>query len=299
MSGKGELKGAAQHLERGMARYAEGDLVGALVEFEKALELFGSSRGKQFASWVREVQQGINGPPTLDDDALQAMSEALDEPKSGKRPRPPQVMHEPEPTRPERGRKLTPPPVMSSAERPPRPAPPTQMETAATMTLPEPPPFGGRGSAAPPPVPGAAPPPKGSRDAGPGESPWDPVPLTPTGTEKPPQLRGSRRTDDQMAELQSQPTKAAPPPPKPVEPGSSSTILGMPALEPKLLTPQNRKRGKVTEDRPESVTREFRSATPTGPNLRPLDVPELTDEQIQSLLSLDSPLIPEGRTTPE
>ena len=73
----------------------------------------------------------------------------------------------------------------------------------------------------------------------------------------------------------------------------------MPALEPKLLTPQNRKRQKVTEDRPESVTREFRSATPTGPNLRPLDVPELTDEQIQSLLALDSPLLPEGRTAPQ
>ena len=55
----------------------------------------------------------------------------------------------------------------------------------------------------------------------------------------------------------------------------------------------------MAEDRPESVTREFRSATPTGPNLRPLDVPELTDEQIQNLLSLDSPLIPEGRTTPQ
>jgi hypothetical protein len=47
------------------------------------------------------------------------------------------------------------------------------------------------------------------------------------------------------------------------------------------------------------VTREFRQATPTGPNLRPLDVPELTDEQIHNLLSLDSPLIPEGRTTPQ
>ncbi|MCU1278644.1 MAG: hypothetical protein JWM53_2190, partial [bacterium] len=134
-----------------------------------------------------------------------------------------------------------------------------------------------------------------------GESPWDPVPLTPGGSEAPPQIRGSRRKDDQMAELQSQPTKAAPPPPplSPVAPGSSSTILGMPALEPKLLTPQNRKRNRVSEDRPESVTREFRSATPTGPNLRPLDVPELTDEQIQGLLSLDSPLLPEGRTTPQ
>jgi hypothetical protein len=47
------------------------------------------------------------------------------------------------------------------------------------------------------------------------------------------------------------------------------------------------------------VTREFKQATPTGPNLKPLDVPELTDEQIHSLLALDSPLLPEGRTTPQ
>jgi hypothetical protein len=287
VSGKGELKNAAQHLARGIAHYVEGDLPGALVEFERALQLYGTSRGKQFAAWVREVQHGVNGPPTLDEEALRAVSDALDEPKSGKRPRPPEVAASNVPT--ERERRLTPPPVMSSTERPNRSTPPTKMETAATMTLPQPPPAT----------------PKVTRDPGDhGESPWDPVPLTPTGSEQPPQLRGSRRNDDQMAELQSQPTKAvaAPAPLTPgalPPPGSSSTILGMPALEPKLLTPQNRKRNKVTEDRPESVTREFRSATPTGPNLRPLDVPELTDEQIQGLLSLDSPLIPEGRTTPQ
>jgi hypothetical protein len=72
----------------------------------------------------------------------------------------------------------------------------------------------------------------------------------------------------------------------------------MPPLSPKLLTPQ-KKRQKVAEDRPESVTREFKQQTPTGPNLRPLDVPELTEEQIQGLLALDSPLLPEGRTTPQ
>jgi len=293
--GKGDLKAAAAHLATGMERYRDGDIAGALIEFEKALELYGPMRGRPFADWVKWVQSSADkarGP--LDDEALRAVSEALEEPKSGKRPRPPQVLHEPEPTRPERARKATPPPQPGSGEQPRRPA--TPMETAATMTLPQPP----------------VATPKVTRDPEGGDSPWDPVPLTPRGTEAPPELQEMRRRDDAMAELQSQATKAAPapstlksvvspgaPPPVPPSPPGAPTILGMPALEPKLLTPQNKKRNKVAEDRPESVTREFRSATPTGPNLRPLDVPELTDEQIQSLLSLDSPLIPEGRTTPE
>ena len=244
--GKGELKAAAAHLSRGLARYAEGDVPGALVAFEQALELYGPTRGKAFADWVHKVQAAASsGPPAIDAEALQAMNEALEEPMSGARPRPP-----------------------------------TPMETAATMTLPQPP--AGRGRV--------------TRDSGEAESPWDPVPLTPGGSEAPPELRETERRKDQLSELQSQPTKAAP---APIKPGSSPTMLGMPPLEPKLLTAQPKKRPKVTEDRPESVTREFRSATPTGPNLRPLDVPELTDEQIHSLLALDSPLLPEGRTSPE
>ena len=254
MAGKGDLKAAAAHLAGGLAKLGAGDLPGALTEFEKALELYGPVRGPAFADWVRWVQSKAKdaGAP-LDEDALKAMSEALEEPKSGKRPRPPQVLHEPEPTRPERSRKLTPPPLPGM----PRTSPPTPIETAATMTLPQPP----------------AATPKVTRDPEERESPWDPVPLTPGGSEAPQGLRDQKQRRDQMAELQSQATKAAPPP---IKPGSSATILGMPALEPKLLTPQNRKRNKVTEDRPESVTREFKSATPTGPNLRPLDVPELT-----------------------
>jgi hypothetical protein len=233
VSGKAELRAAAAHLERGIARYGIGDVAGALIEFEEALKLYPGARGKQFAEWVQSVQ---SGQPPADD-----------------------------------------------AERLPRAAAPTPMEIAATLTLPEPPPAT----------------PKVTRDpVETTESPWDPVPLTPRGNDAPPELRELRRRDDRMAELQSQETKAAPPP---IRPGvSSSTILGMPALEPKLLTPQNRKRNhKVTEDRPESVTREFHTATPTGPNLRPLDVPELTDEQIQGLLALDSPLSSDARTSPD
>ena len=301
MAGKGDLKAAGAHLSRGIERQAAGDLPGALVEFEKALELYGPTRGKPFAEWVKSVQAQGDGPPAIDADALQAMNEALEQPpKSGARPRPPQVLHAHEETRPERARRLTPPPPIPPSAGGDKARPPTPMETAATMTLPQPPPAT----------------PRVTRDPGERESPWDPVPLTPGGSEAPPELRDGRRAGerqkDQLAELQSQATKAAPPPIKPfagrgsAEPppapatgSSSATILGMPALEPKLLTPQNKKRNKVTEDRPESVTREFRSSTPTGPNLRPLDVPELTDEQIHSLLALDSPLLPEGRTSPE
>jgi hypothetical protein len=295
VAGKGDLKAAAAHLAAGLACLGSGDLPAALIEFEKALELYGPVRGPAFGDWVRWVQSKVrDAAATIDEESLAAMNEALEEaPKSGKRPRPPQVLHEPEPTRPERKPRLTPPPLPGMPSR-------TTLEHAATMSLPQPP------QATP----------KVTRDTPSAtESPWDPVPLTPGGHEVPPELREMRRRDEQLAELQSQATRAAPPPPgkaqpsakappptpplKPGAPGSSATILGMPALEPKLLTPQNRKRNKVTEDRPESVTREFKSATPTGPNLRPLDVPELTDEQIHSLLSLDSPLLPEGRTTPQ
>jgi len=295
VAGRGDLKAAAAHLAAGLRCLGAGDLPAALIEFEKALELYGPVRGAAFGDWVRWVQsKARDASPTIDEESLAAMDAALEEaPKSGKRPRPPQVLHEPEPTRPERKPRLTPPPLPGVTAR-------TTLEHAATMSLPSPPEA----------------PPKVTRDTPAAtESPWDPVPLTPGGHEVPPELREMRRRDEHLAELQSQATKAAPPPSKAPPPpskaavppstaggapkGSSPTILGMPALEPKLLTPQNRKRTKVTEDRPESVTREFKSATPTGPNLRPLDVPELTDEQIHSLLALDSPLLPEGRTSPQ
>ncbi|HEY1584073.1 MAG TPA: hypothetical protein VGH63_00225, partial [Polyangia bacterium] len=203
MAGKGDLKAAAAHLERGLARLGESDLVGALVEFEKALELYGPLRGKPFADWVQKVQAATKagGLAALDEDSLRAMNEAFDEPKSTKRPRPPQVLHQAEETRPERTRKMTPtpPPPLplplpssdKDAGRPRRMTPATPIETAATMTLPQPP----------------VATPRVTRDPGEGgESPWDPVPLTPTAGEAPPQLRagaGARR-EDKLAELQSQ-----------------------------------------------------------------------------------------------
>src|SRR4029079_1819439 len=44
------------------------------------------------------------------------------------------------------------------------------------------------------------------------------------------------------------------------------------------------------DERPESVTREFARATPTLHNLPPLDVPELTEEQVAELISRESSL---------
>ena len=252
-STKGDPRAAAQRIERGIERYAEGDLAGALDEFEEALKLYPSSgRARQYTSWVRDVQTGARSidPPrstALDEDALRAVNEALGDESTVDR-------------RPSRARK---PPEPASSESQTGVEPPTTERRSEHV-------MGVMARAE--------------------ESPWDPVPLTPGGSEAP---EGLQRQPDRIAELQSSPTKAVPPPP-----GSSSTILGMPPLEPSLLSPRP-KRQRVVEDRPESVTREFHSATPTGPNLRPLDVPELTDEQIQGLLALDSPLLPEGRTTPE
>lgn len=263
-SAKGDLRGAAERLERGIDKYGEGDLAGALVEFEVALKLYpASSRGKQFVAWVKDVQAGKRGPSgkkadALDEDALRAVEDALADED-----------HPAAPASEDKPRRRKKPPASESQ---------TGVEPPTTER-------------------------RSDVDSGParGESPWDPVPLTPGGREAPRELD---RQSDRLAELQSSATRAVPPPgplapANPPAPGSSPspTILGMPPLESKLLTP-NRKR-KVSEDRPESVTREFKQQPPTGPNLRPLDVPELTEEQIQGLLALDVGLLPDGRSAPE
>jgi hypothetical protein len=270
-SAKGDLRGAAERLERGIEKYGEGDLAGALVEFEAALKLYpASARGRQFVAWVKDVQAGKRSPngkkaDALDEDALRAVEDALED-----EDKPAAASSEDKPKRKKKK------PAASESQTGVEP-PTTERRMDHDTAEQDRPPHS--------------------------ESPWDPVPLTPGGHDAPPELS---RQPDRLAELQTSATKAAPPPSSPANvptsvpnKGSAPTIMGMPALEPKLLTPQKKKRQKVAEDRPESVTREFKQQTPTGPNLRPLDVPELTEEQIQGLLALDSPLLPEGRTTPQ
>jgi hypothetical protein len=233
-TGRGDLRGAAERLERGIEKYAVGDLVGALADFEEAIRLYpASARGREYAEWVRDLSSGkraIEGQRDgLDEDALQAVSDALDATQ---------------PPPPERARKPTPPPPpVSVRERRPTP----------------------------PPVDGHD------------ESPWDPVPLTPTGHHEP---SPALRPGDAAAQGAN---------------STSATSLAMPPLEPRVLVPSQKRRGRAlaNDGDLESVTREFRSTTPTAQNLPPLDVPELTDEQIQGLLSFDATPAAEGRTSPE
>jgi hypothetical protein len=91
------------------------------------------------------------------------------------------------------------------------------------------------------------------------------------------------------------PQTAAPSAPAPAPPGQgrkspSATLLGVTAPDTPLLTPTASPRALYdTNENTGSMTREWRStaSSTTNPNLPPLDVPELTDAQIQELLALD------------
>jgi hypothetical protein len=91
------------------------------------------------------------------------------------------------------------------------------------------------------------------RQAGKTDSPWDPPPLTPSQREP------------------------------------ASTLLGLQKQQ-RLLTPSPKSKSfapSVMEDSGQ-FTREWKSDKPiTGKDMPPLDVPELTDEQVQELLALD------------
>jgi hypothetical protein len=248
--GKGDLRAAAERIERGIELYGSGNLQAALNELAEALKLHPSNlRARSYHAWIQGLIAGKNSldgkKDTLDEDAVRAVSEALEEPSlPGMRDLADD--HELEPTR---GRRDLQARLAREAA-----APPAQADDRH-------------------------------------ESPWNPVPLAPTHSER------SAEPAKPVEKRPLTPSRPVPKVPAPSQTPSSSTRLGMPRLEPRLLTPDKKRR--ITEDRPESVTREFHSTTPTGPNLRPLDVPELTDEQIAGLLALDSPLIPESHTTPE
>jgi hypothetical protein len=76
------------------------------------------------------------------------------------------------------------------------------------------------------------------------------------------------------------------------------TILGMAPVSGSLLAPgrpaqgqarREDRRQEAAEDGADAAVREFRNTSPTGKNLPPLDVPELTEEQVHQLASLQSP----------
>jgi hypothetical protein len=210
---KGDLRGAAERLERGIEKYGEGDLAAALVEFEAALKLYpASARGKQFVAWVKDVQAGKRSPngkkaDALDEDALRAVDDALGEDET-----------------PIEGGKIS--AAQKKRRRKPSESqtgvePPTTERRVASHDTVE------RRIDA-----------DTDQDRAHHESPWDPVPLTPGGHDAPAELRQS----DRLAELQSAATKAAQEPNAPTSlpaqgSGSHPTILGMPPLSPKLLTP--------------------------------------------------------------
>src|SRR5947209_14008201 len=91
-SGKGDLRGAAERIERGIELYGAGKLEAALAELEEALALHpGNARAKSYHAWIRGLIAGehaVDGKKdALDEDAVRAVSEALDESSSpGTRP---------------------------------------------------------------------------------------------------------------------------------------------------------------------------------------------------------------------
>lgn len=244
---------AAERIEQGIERYAAGDVAASLREFEEALRLHpGNPRALQCLAWVRDLQSGKRKleDPRAVDDAT---LEALSETLGA----------------------ATQSGEWSAVGDEDR----TREKPASRVPV------------------------EVSREV----SPWDPVPLTP-GREarlRAEEVANARPSGDEQPtarvpplaadERPPAPKRPPPEPPPPIAPPSSSTLLGIaPPAETSLLVPERPRRN--TAPRPlheaestRSQTREWR-ATPTGTNLPPLDVPELTDEQVQELLALDGVL---------
>src|SRR5689334_8274406 len=119
-SGKEDLRIAAERLQRGIDRFGNGDLAGALIEFEEVMKLYPeATRGLHFSAWIQKVQLAARVAP-LDDDALRGIEAALDGPApltQGKLKRPPEVTASMmEDTKPERPRRMTPPPPQTDKD---------------------------------------------------------------------------------------------------------------------------------------------------------------------------------------
>jgi hypothetical protein len=131
-------------------------------------------------------------------------------------------------------------------------------------------------------------------EAAPADSPWDPVPLTPTGSgggggravtsSSPPQKRSSST----LLGLNAAPSLVPPAPPRePTNPGSPRPRLDGDE------TGERRGGGDFTTS---AGTRRWGGTTGVG--LPPLEVPELTEEQIHELIALDgSPYLTSGTSS--
>ena len=237
---KGDPRAAAERLEKGIERYGDGDMVAAAVEFEEALRLSPEhSRAAQYLAWVKDVLAGTRGPnkkKDLDEDAVRAITEALDEGNGEAEAESP----------------WAPVPLQPSKEE--KPAPARAMETVPDVGEPD------------EPAPAASPPPNFI------------IPAL-----------------DFSAPAESSAPKDVVPAPHQAEQSPAGTILGIAPVRDSILTPLSKQK-EMTVDRPDSVTKEFQRGTPTLHNLQPLDVPELTEEQIAELISLESSLPTTGPT---
>lgn len=320
MSAEDDKRAAAEvaaRIEQGIERYSAGDLAGAAQVLEEALRLApGSAEAAQYLSWVRQLQTGRKKieperRSAVDADLIQVVTDALGAEVAEELPA--EVSEElpivVEPPVAEAQLEAQP----AAAVKSPAPAP-SPVPAPAPSPTPEAMAFAPRvvsadqlasldaldwsvSSTALPSLPGAAAaaaaPSAATTDATAAgvseksvDGPWDPVPLTPTGSGG----GGGRE-----------------PPGK----RSSSTLLGLAPATPLLVPPAARASARTPRSRDEETgtgerrgggdfttsagTRRW-SAT-TGVGLPPLEVPELTEEQISELIALDgSPYTPSGGT---
>lgn len=247
---RAQLLKAAEHLERGIEAYAAGDLEGAVGELQAALELQPShARAQQYLAWLEQLQAGKVRPYGDRDAVDEDTLQAVSDALSNDD---------------------------LFADAPSTNVPASDDDQTRVKQA------------------GAE-----------SESPWDPVPLTPGPTQAPREISlqaleamapptrspssSSLKREKRETPLvgsgpqQNQPTWS---PPIDGRRRSSNTLLGVAPIDRPSLTPPPSSPGALYDENTRSMTREWRS-TPTGTNLPPLDVPELTDEQIQELLALD------------
>jgi hypothetical protein len=289
---KGDLRAAGERLEKGIEKYGNGDLVAAAVEFEEALRLSPEhGRARQYLSWVKDVLAGTRGngkKQDLDEDAVRAVTEALEtgEDSSDDLPWNP-VPLTPAPTERQPSSPMNTIPYgleEAIAARSETRSPSGTAATELSMAVPS--------LITPPKEPTAPKEPPARAASTLTQAPRLPQPDAPApetrpetrADPKPPEPRipsDLRMVDPRSAESRAHEDRV------PTAPG---TILGIAPPREGILRPV------TLEERPESVTREFSRGTPTLHNLPPLDVPELTEEQVAELISVESTLPTTGPT---